>query len=167
MPTLRSHTHLQAAQANAQTKACKRICLPKRRDTATWDKGETTKKEERTRNMGLAKVVVECSADIFVGDPTLDPRINRDSYQDGENRHLRQARNRYRFKRYQKQKSLIMWQKPKPFAAKMRRITHIFTANFTSQWQIIYTNMKTGPILRGRIKISTLYLGKCGIFRVK
>ena len=28
MPTLRSHTHLQAAQADTQTKACKRVCLP-------------------------------------------------------------------------------------------------------------------------------------------
>jgi hypothetical protein len=35
MPTLRSHTHLQATQANAQTKACKRVCLPNRTDTAT------------------------------------------------------------------------------------------------------------------------------------
>ena len=33
MPTLRSHTHLQAAQANAQTKACKRVCLPNRTTT--------------------------------------------------------------------------------------------------------------------------------------
>ncbi len=28
MPTLRSHTHLQATQADTQTKACKRVCLP-------------------------------------------------------------------------------------------------------------------------------------------
>jgi len=27
-PTLRSHTHLQATQADTQTKACKRVCLP-------------------------------------------------------------------------------------------------------------------------------------------
>jgi hypothetical protein len=33
MPTLRSHTHLQATQANAQTKACKRVCLPNRTRT--------------------------------------------------------------------------------------------------------------------------------------
>ena len=50
MPTLRSHTHLQATQANAQTKACKRVCLPNRTDTATWDKQETTEKEGRTHN---------------------------------------------------------------------------------------------------------------------
>jgi len=28
MPTLRSHTHLQATQADTQAKACKRVCLP-------------------------------------------------------------------------------------------------------------------------------------------
>lgn len=28
MLSLRSHTHLQAAQTNTQTKACKRVCLP-------------------------------------------------------------------------------------------------------------------------------------------
>lgn len=26
-----SHTHWQAAQANAQTKACQRVCLPQRK----------------------------------------------------------------------------------------------------------------------------------------
>jgi hypothetical protein len=29
MPTLRSHTHLQAPQADTQAEACKRVCLPK------------------------------------------------------------------------------------------------------------------------------------------
>ncbi len=33
MPTLRSHTHLQAAQADTQAKACKRVCLPNRTRT--------------------------------------------------------------------------------------------------------------------------------------
>lgn len=28
MPTLRSHTHWQAPQADTQTKACQRVCLP-------------------------------------------------------------------------------------------------------------------------------------------
>jgi hypothetical protein len=45
MPTLRSHTHLQATQANAQTKACKRVCLPNHTDTATFDRQPTTEKE--------------------------------------------------------------------------------------------------------------------------
>lgn len=30
MPTLHSHTHCQATQANAQTKACQRVCLSER-----------------------------------------------------------------------------------------------------------------------------------------
>jgi hypothetical protein len=44
----------------------------------------------RTANTGLAKVAVQCSADTFVVNQTLVPRINIC----GENRHLRQARNR-------------------------------------------------------------------------
>jgi hypothetical protein len=42
-------------------------------------------------NTGLAKVAVQCSADTFVVNQTLVLRINIC----GENRHLRQARNRY------------------------------------------------------------------------
>jgi hypothetical protein len=42
-------------------------------------------------NTGLAKVAVQCSADTFVVNQSLVLRIN--IY--GENRHLRQARNRY------------------------------------------------------------------------
>jgi hypothetical protein len=30
MPTLQSHTHCQATQANAKSKACQRVCLSKR-----------------------------------------------------------------------------------------------------------------------------------------
>jgi hypothetical protein len=41
-------------------------------------------------NMGLAKVAVQCSADTFVVNQSLVLRINIC----GENRHLRQARNR-------------------------------------------------------------------------
>jgi hypothetical protein len=41
---------------------------------------------------GLAKVAVQCSADTFVVNRTLVLRINIC----GENRHLRQARNRYK-----------------------------------------------------------------------
>lgn len=32
MPLLRSHTHLQATQSQAQTKAYKRVCLPNHTD---------------------------------------------------------------------------------------------------------------------------------------
>jgi hypothetical protein len=42
-------------------------------------------------NTGLAKVAVQCSADTFVVNQTLVLRINICS----ENRHLRQARNRW------------------------------------------------------------------------
>jgi hypothetical protein len=44
-----------------------------------------------TPNTGLAKVAVQCSAETFVVNQTLVLRINIC----GENRHLRQARNRY------------------------------------------------------------------------
>ena len=71
MPTLRSHTHLQATQAITQTKACKRVCLPNRTDTATFDRRVTTEKEGRTHNTGLAKVAVQCSVDSFVVNQTL------------------------------------------------------------------------------------------------
>ena len=37
MPTLRSHTHLQATQAITQTKAFKRVSLPNRTDTGTFN----------------------------------------------------------------------------------------------------------------------------------
>jgi hypothetical protein len=89
-PTLRSHTHLQFAQANAQSKNCKRVCLPNRTDTATLDGQATTEKEGRTHNTGLAKVAVQCSADTFVVNQQLFLRFNICA----ENRHLRQAANR-------------------------------------------------------------------------
>jgi hypothetical protein len=43
-------------------------------------------------NTGLAKVAVQCTADTFVVNQSLVLRTNIC----GENRHLRQARNRYR-----------------------------------------------------------------------
>ncbi len=46
---------------------------------------------ERTHNTGLAKVAVQCSADTFVVNQSLVLRMNIC----GENRHLRQARNRW------------------------------------------------------------------------
>jgi hypothetical protein len=50
------------------------------------------RKYSRTPNTGLAKVAVQCSADTFVVNQSLFLRINIC----GENRHLRQARKRYR-----------------------------------------------------------------------
>jgi hypothetical protein len=87
MPTLRSHTHLQATQSQAQTKACKRVCLPNR----TTDRPTDDREEQRRHNTGLAKVAVRCSEDTFVVNQTFVLRINIC----GENRHLRQARKRY------------------------------------------------------------------------
>jgi len=50
-----------------------------------------TWKEKTAGNSGLAKVAVQCSEDTFVVNQTLVLRINIC----GENRHLRQAANRY------------------------------------------------------------------------
>jgi hypothetical protein len=50
------HTHLQATQANTQTKACKRVCLTNPTDTAKLDRRATTEKEGLTHNTGFAKV---------------------------------------------------------------------------------------------------------------
>ncbi|AEI50196.1 hypothetical protein [Runella slithyformis] len=52
-PTLHSHTHCQAAQAHAQTKAWQRVCLSQR-TTKTTDKS-TDEKEHRTDNRRLAQ----------------------------------------------------------------------------------------------------------------
>jgi len=52
-----SHTHCQAAQANAQTKARQRVCLSNR-TTKTTDK-TTDEEEHRTDNSGFAKKRVQ------------------------------------------------------------------------------------------------------------
>ena len=88
MPTLHSHTHCQAAQANATTQAWQRVCLSNR-TTITTDK-PTGEEEHRTDNTGFAKVTVQCSANTFEVNQSLVLRINIC----GENRHLRQAENR-------------------------------------------------------------------------
>jgi hypothetical protein len=88
MPTLHSHTHCQAAQANATTQAWQRVCLSKR--TVKPTNKQADEEEHRTDNTGLAKVAVQCSADTFVIKQSLVLRINIC----GENRHFRQARNR-------------------------------------------------------------------------
>ncbi len=51
MPTLRNHTHLQAAQADTQTKACKRVCLP----NPTTDRPKDNQEEQRRHNRRLAQ----------------------------------------------------------------------------------------------------------------
>ena len=52
-------------------------------------------KEALGGNTGLAKVAVQCTADTFVVNQSLVLRINIC----GENRHLRQARNRQAVKK--------------------------------------------------------------------
>jgi len=52
-----SHTHCQAAQANAQTKAWQRVCLSNRM-TKTTDK-PNNEKEARLPNMRLAQWLVQ------------------------------------------------------------------------------------------------------------
>ena len=74
-PTLKNKKSLQA---NAQGQ-CK------------LDTTDLRPKRSPACNTGLAKVAVQCSADTFVVNQSLVLRINIC----GENRHLRQARNRY------------------------------------------------------------------------
>jgi hypothetical protein len=57
MPTLNSHTHCQAAPANAQTQAWQRVCLSQRMTKPT-DK-PADEKEHRSDNSGFAKKRVQ------------------------------------------------------------------------------------------------------------
>ncbi len=61
MPTLHSHTHCQAAQANATTQAWQRVCLSNR-TTKKTDK-PTDEEEHRTDNITYTQAGVSC----FVG----------------------------------------------------------------------------------------------------
>ena len=70
-PTLRSHTHLQFAQANAQTKNCKRVCLPSRTATATLVRQTMDEKKGRRHNSTYPKGGVSCSKDSFVVNKTF------------------------------------------------------------------------------------------------
>jgi hypothetical protein len=55
MTALRSNTYLQAAQADTQTQACKKVCLPNR----TTDRQTFDKKEQRRHNSTYPKVAVQ------------------------------------------------------------------------------------------------------------
>jgi len=55
MPTLHSHTHCQAAQANATTQACQRVCLSHR----TADRQQDHRKEQRRHNSSYKKLAVQ------------------------------------------------------------------------------------------------------------
>jgi hypothetical protein len=83
MPTLRSQTHLQATQASAQTKACKRVCLPNRTRTVQTGHDRPLTERRAATYTGLAKVTVQCSADTFLVNQSLVLGINNF----GEKRH--------------------------------------------------------------------------------
>ncbi len=57
MATLHSHTHCQAAQAKAQTKACQRVCLSQR-TTETTEK-RTDEEEARCPNSVYVAIAME------------------------------------------------------------------------------------------------------------
>ena len=78
------------ADPQANAKKIKRACKPTHGGTTNLTRPYYGRTEARTDNTGLAKVAVHCSADTFVVNQTLVLRINIC----GENRHLRQARNR-------------------------------------------------------------------------
>ena len=67
MPNANSHTHCQAAPANAQTQAWQRVCLPSR-TTKTTDK-PIDEKEHRSDNITYTQAGVSCfvgqESDIF------------------------------------------------------------------------------------------------------
>jgi hypothetical protein len=67
MPTLRSHTHLQATQTNAQTKACKRVCLPNRTRTVQIrnDRTLTERRAATNRVDGSAQNRAECASHML------------------------------------------------------------------------------------------------------
>ncbi len=90
MPTLKQ-AHLQFAQANRTKPKLQKSLLCQRTKTQQMDRQTTYREEERRHNTGLAKVAVQCSADTFVVNQSLVLSINIC----GENRHLRQARNRW------------------------------------------------------------------------
>ena len=91
MPTLRSHTHLQAAQANEQTKAYKRVCQPNRTDTTTLVGRATTEKEGQTHNSTYPKGGISSSKDSLVVNGSLVFQIRFC----GKSPALRVAANRY------------------------------------------------------------------------
>ena len=60
MPTLHSHTHLQATQATAQTKACKKVCLPNRTMTLQTRHDRPLTERRAATNSTYKKLAVQC-----------------------------------------------------------------------------------------------------------
>jgi hypothetical protein len=88
--TLRSHTHLQSAQANTKTKANKRVYLPCSIRTMQTRQDSTSSERRATCKTGLATVAVQCSADSLVVNQSFILRINLCD----KKRHLLKAANR-------------------------------------------------------------------------
>ncbi len=88
MPTLHSHTHCHAPQANATAKAWQRVCLFLR----TPDRQSDGRKEGRTGNMRLVSCGVKClnSSSVFQINFSAGLTVSR-----SEIPPERQARNRY------------------------------------------------------------------------
>ena len=86
MPTLHSHTHCQATQANATTKAWQRVCLSNR----TADRPTDDRKEQRRHNSTYPKGGVSYFADSFA---VAESSVLRMKFS-GENPALRVAANR-------------------------------------------------------------------------
>ncbi len=82
--------HLQFHTSQRTSQNCKRATKPTHQDRHKMTANKHDRKKGRRHNTGLAKVAVQCSADTFVVNQSLVFRINIC----GENRHLRQARNR-------------------------------------------------------------------------
>jgi hypothetical protein len=64
-----SHTHCQAAPANAQTKAWQRVCLSSR--TVKQTDNQADEKEHRTDNSGFAKKRVQWLIEHSTSDQLL------------------------------------------------------------------------------------------------
>ena len=89
MPSHNSHTHCQAAPANATTQAWQRVCLSYR-TTKTTDKPADEKNTEAITAV-LQKWRFSASYDSEVVNQNLMLRMKFS----GENRHLRKAAKRY------------------------------------------------------------------------
>ncbi len=91
MPTLKSYTFASHTSQPTSQSLQKSMPFQPHRHSNTADR-QTTTERRAACNTGLAKVAVQCSADTFVVNQSFVLRINIC----GENRHLRQARNRYK-----------------------------------------------------------------------
>lgn len=89
-PPLHSHTHCQAAPANAQTQAWQRVCLSNR--TAKTTDKPTYEKEHRSDNITYTQAGVSC----FVGQESAKFKVQFFVGKfSGENPCLRIAENRW------------------------------------------------------------------------